>query len=395
MRRSRKSDKSILLLLVIIAIVVATALVGVYTFRTDPLTKKIKAGEPFAVLFLVHDNEDLRFLQLLLYHPETHRGGLFYIPPNLGTKIPSLERFDRLAMLYSAENTSTLRQKLEQITDIEIPFYLSISTQDIVNLVDLAGGLELFISNPVDIEYGEKRILLPSGSVLLDGDKTRDYITYEQELEEDREIVGRRQKFLTALLKKMGVPSVSDLLLQADGFRLLREYLDTNLNAKALRALVAEMQELQTDRMVYQRVLGNARNIDGVEGPLLFPHYDGNLIKQTIKQNLETIASPETGGEDTLTVTMEILNGTSVDGLAGRTEVLYESFGFEVISVRNADHDRYLNTVILDRKGKFRAAERASDVIRCSRVYSRLDPESNVDVTLILGKDFDGRYCNR
>ena len=90
---------------------------------------------------------------------------------------------------------------------------------------------------------------------------------------------------------------------------------------------------------------------------------------------------------------MEILNGTYQDGLAKRTKVLFDSFGFEILSIRNAEHDQYLNTLILDRKGKIESAERAANVIRCERIYTKIETGVNVDITLILGKDFDGRYC--
>ncbi|GAJ23513.1 unnamed protein product, partial [marine sediment metagenome] len=55
----------------------------------------------------------------------------------------------------------------------------------------------------------------------------------------------------------------------------------------------------------------------------------------------------------------------------------------------------YQKTVVLDRKGRIAAAERIAELIRCQRVYSRLekDGDLSIDVTIILGTDFDGRYC--
>ena len=43
-------------------------------------------------------------------------------------------------------------------------------------LVDLIGGVEVFIPNPVDLTSNGVRVLLPSGSVNLDGDKAWEYI---------------------------------------------------------------------------------------------------------------------------------------------------------------------------------------------------------------------------
>ena len=393
MKRSRRSDKSIFLLLLIILVAAATIVFAFYQLRTDKFTSILNEQNPVAVLFLVNSQERLQFIQVLLYHPITKKAGLFYIPANLGTRVEAVDRFDRIEVLYNPQDCSLIRKKVEQLIDLPIPFYFDVSLNGISNLVDLIGGIELFISNPVDVDQGEQRVLLPSGSVLLDGDKLVEYLTYELPLEEDRESVGRRQKFLQSLLKKIGTPSTNAYLLERDVFRLARSYLRSNLTSKSLQAFLLELGNLKTDRFIFQRVLGSTKKVEGVEGPILFPHYEGNLIKQTIKQNIETISSDDPKYDDSLTVSIEILNGTDSDGLAQRTKALYESFGFDVVSFGNADHNEYINTLVLDRKGKTYAAERVAEVIKCERIHSKLDSESRAEITLILGKDFDGRYC--
>lgn len=395
MKRSRKTDKSIILLLLIIIVAVTTVVFAFYQFRTDKFTSKLKDGKPIAILFLINAERNLKFIQVLLYHPVTKKGGLYYIPTNLGTWVETVDRFDRIEVLYNAQDKSPIRTKVEQILDLPVPFYFDISLSGISNFVDLVGGLELFISNPVDIDQPESPVLLPSGSVLLDGDKIEDYLTYELPLEEDRERVGRKQKFLHSLLRKIGDPATNAYLLDRDVFKLVRSYLNSNFTSKSLRSFILELGKLKTDRLIFQRVLGSTKKVEGVDGPILFPHYDGNLIKQTIRQNIETISSDDPKYDDTLTVSIEILNGTDADGLAKRTKALYESFGFDVVSFGNADHDEYLNTLVLDRKGKSYAAEKVAEVIKCERIHSKLDSESSADITLILGKDFDGRYCNK
>ena len=395
MKRSRKTDKSIILLLLIIIVAVATVVFAFYKFRTDKFTSKLKDEGPIAILFLINSDQNLKFIQVLLYHPVTNKGGLFYIPANLGTKVETVDRFDRLEVLYNTQDNSPIKKKVEQILDLPVLFYFDISLNGLYNFVDLVGGLELFISNPVNIDQGERPVLLPSGSVLLDGDKIKDYLTYELPLEEDRERVGRKQKVLHSLLKKIGNPATNAYLLEKDVFKLVRSYLKSNLTSKSLRSFILELGKLKTDRLIFQRVLGSIKKVDGVDGPILFPHYEGNLIKQTIRQTIETISSDDPKYDDTLIVSIEILNGTETDGLAKRTKALYESFGFDVVSFGNADHDEYLNTLVLDRKGKSYAAEKVAEVIKCERIHSKLDSESSADITLILGKDFDGRYCKK
>jgi len=395
LRRTKRLDKSILPLLLIVLTAAAAAVFGALTLRTDAFTNKLKEKSPIVLLLVVSEDEKLGFCDLLLYHPATKKAGLFYIPSNTGSRIESLDRFDKLEVLYQSENLQPLERKIEQLTDLDVAFTLHMSTVDIGRLVDLIGGVELFISNPVDVEAADGRYLLPSGSVLLDGDKIRDYIDYEEPLEEESEKVRRKQKFVGALLKKLGSAATNAFLLDGEVFPYFATYVQTNMNSRALQAFLGEMTRLKADRLLTQgqRVLGVLTNVEGVEGAVLFPHHDGNLMRQTLSQNLASISSEDESYDDTTLISMEILNGTNQDGLAKRTKALFESFGFEVLACRNADHDQYLNTVVIDRRGEVQLAERAADVIQCERVYTRIEEGATVDVTLILGKDFDGRYC--
>jgi hypothetical protein len=393
MKRSRRSDRSILLLIVIIVVALSASAYGYWRSRTDVFTVKLKEGKPVATLFVVSHQEELLFLDLFLYHPQTNKGGLFYIPANLGSRLESLDRVDRIAVLYDPDKFSPLLAKVEQLVDIAVPFYIDMSLADIVRLVDLVGGLNIFISNPVDSAVAGSRVLLPSGSVLLDGDKIRDFLMYEEPLEEEEERVRRKQKFVEALLRKMGDAEVSDYLLEREPLRYFRTTVHSNLDGRALASFIREMSRLEADSLSSQSVLGRAQRIDGVEGEVLFPHFEGELIKQNIKQLVETITSDVPTLEDSFVVTMEILNGTPRNGLAGRTRVLFESYGFDVVSIGNADSNEYSRTLVIDRKGTVGAAQRVAEVIECQSVETALDPEAEVAVTVILGKDFDRRYC--
>ena len=203
-------------------------------------------------------------------------------------------------------------------------------------------------------------------------------------------MIGRRQRFLQALLKSLGENDV--FLLQRGPFRMARSLLKTNLPARALGSLVMEMGRFDSERMVLQRVLGTTRSVDGRD--LLFPHQEGELLKQAVKQAMAANASNEFVPADALTITVEVLNGTRTAGLANRARDLLQSYDFEVMAPNNADNDQYVNTVVLDRKGNLDNAKKVADIIHCTRIYAKPDAQMDqaVDVTLILGKDFDGRY---
>jgi anionic cell wall polymer biosynthesis LytR-Cps2A-Psr (LCP) family protein len=392
-KRARKVDKGILLLIIIIIVVGATAVFAYLNLRTDVFAEKIKEGSVISMLFAVGGEEETRFFSVFMYDPRTHKGAIIFIPGNVGSIIESLKRVDRIDVLYRDGDLAPLKNKVEQLAGVEIPFFVNLTEPSVRRVVDTLGGLELFIPNPVDSVLADRRTLLPSGSVLLDGDKAVSYISYRETLESEVDWVGRKQKFLQALLRTIGAKG--DYLLGKTVFPVFKGDFRTNLSVRALGSFIREMDKLDAERLIFQRVLGSSRVVDDKE--LLFPHFDGELLKETVKQTQETIASQELLPDEELTVTLEVLNGTQVTGLAARAANIFRSFGYDIITIGNADSGDYLKTVVLDRRGKLEPARRVAELIKCERVYTRPEEEVDVsiDVTLILGSDFDGRYCKK
>jgi hypothetical protein len=184
----------------------------------------------------------------------------------------------------------------------------------------------------------------------------------------------------------------SDLLLSDEVFPWIPEMIDSDLDERSLATFIRAVSSMDSDRIVFQGILGNRRILDGKE--VLFPYYDGKLIKETIQRISETLEKNYVLGEDLLTIRLEVLNGTGVTGLASRTAQLYKSYGFRIASVMNAERSDYERTVVLDRRGNPDAAKRVAELIRCTQIHSQIEEnrDETVDVTVILGKDFDGRY---
>lgn len=389
-RRSRRADRSVLLLILIVVIVLGTGAYAILQLRVDQITDSLKKKQPLNTLFIFSDADKALFFEVFFYNPETRKGSIIYVPPNLGSVIATINRVEGIDALYRRTNPVPLKRKVEDLLGVPVHGVVDIGFEEAGRLVDLMGGVDVFIPNPVSLTLQGHRILLPSGSVSLDGDKARDFISYQDPLETDADAVGRRQKFLQAVLKGLGENEA--FLLQRGPFRMLRSLLRTDLPGRALSSLVAEMGRFDSERMVLQRVLGTTRSVDGRD--LLFPHQDGELLKQAVKQAMAANASNEFVPPDALTITVEVLNGTKTAGMANRARDLFQSYDLEVMAPNNADNDQYLNTVVLDRKGNLDNAKKVADIIHCTRIFSKPDPQMDqaVDVTVILGKDFDGRY---
>ena len=399
MKRKKGFDKSILLLIFIFLIIAGAAVFFVFRFRTDRITEAIQEEEPFSLAFLVTEAEEFLFTEVFMYHPATERGAVLDVPGNTGIIIDSLKKIDRIDVLFTEERTESYISRIETLIDQPIPYFIRIDIDDLISFIDLVEGIEMFIANPVEEVSEESMVLLPSGSVRLDGAKVKTFLTFRQEdAEGEFEKTNRQLKFMQSFLKQIGTKS--EELLHDNVFELVRSFIQTNLEKNALQAYIREMENLDVELLVFQRVLGIERGVD--QKVLLFPHYDGKLLKETVKQTKESLATSKVTANPGGTVRLEILNGTKRNGLASRTAELFKSYGFEVIKVGNAENFDYEKTVVIGRSDDINKAQEVAGLIDCKKIRTEQKPimESDedfnsdfVDVTLILGSDFDGRYC--
>jgi anionic cell wall polymer biosynthesis LytR-Cps2A-Psr (LCP) family protein len=390
-RRSRRTDRGVVLLALIAVVVLATAAYAWVALRVDRITDSLRRRQPLNVLFLVSDGGTLVAAEAFLYNPETRKASLYHVPPNLGGVIASLNRVDGIDALYRRADPAPLVARVEEVLGATMQCWVDIDVADLGRAADLLGGLVMFVPTPVDTTWKDRRVLLPSGSVRLDGDKTRDYLSWEDPLESDAERAGRRQKVVQSLIAALGEHRA--LLAEREPARLFASLVGTNLPRRALDALVEELGRFDAGRMGMQRVLGNVRSVDGRQ--LLFPHQEGELVKEAVRKSIEANASSQAAGADESTVTVEVLNGTATPGLAARAREVFLSYDLDVAQPRNADGDGYEYTVVIDRAGSLETARRVADIINCTRVQTGTGDGAarTADVTVILGRDFDGRTC--
>jgi hypothetical protein len=390
-RRSRRTDRGVVLLALIAVVVIATAAYAWIALRVDRITETLRRRQPLNVLFVLSDGDSLIAAEAFLYNPGTRKASLYHVPPNLGGVIPSLNRVDGIDALYRRSDPGPLVARAADVLGVTMHGWIDIASDDLGRLADLLGGLALFVPTPVDAAWKDRRMLLPSGSVRLDGDKARDYLAWEDPLETDVERAGRRQKLVQALLA--GIGENRSLLAERAPSRLFAGLVRTNLPRRALAAFVEELGRFDAGRMSLQRVLGDVRSVDNRE--LLFPHQEGEVVKESVQKSLAAGASSQPAGVEDASVTVEVLNGTSTPLLAARAREVFLGYGLDVTQPGNADNDGYEYTVVIDRAGAIETANRVAAIITCTRVQSSPDEgtDQGVDVTVILGRDFDGRTC--
>jgi hypothetical protein len=296
-------------------------------------------------------------------------------------------------VLYDSQDPANYLKEIQSLIGSELQWFIRINEQDFIDIVDLLDGFQLFVPQAIETQFDSKLAMLPAGSVRLDGSKTWLYANYIEPDRPEAELVARRQNLFHALLSRF--KQRATFVLHPDVFPLFKQRMYTNLSSQALGQLLTRLAALDTERLVYQRLTGNLRQVDGT--PVLFPHYDGELVRDIVKQTLNALLSEERFMIEDEVFTLEILNGTKIRGLAQRAADIFQSFGYDVVSVANAPRQDVERTVVMSREARLEpAAATVGRVIRCGSV--ELDANSGTsslmaDFVIVLGSDFNGRYC--
>jgi len=401
LRISQTVVSRFLLVLIIVMLGAGITAVILY-FRSNPVDDALSANRVINVLFVIEDEKKPLSTYVLMYYPGTRRAAVFDVPGELGLLLTRINRVDRIDTVYDPSRITNYENEIEKLLGVDINFNIVITKESLVSLVDLLEGVQIFIPSAVSRIESDKVILFPSGMTVLDGDKAGDYATYSLD-DEDREMeVFRRQRFFLGFLNRQ--IQMNERLKNKDMAKLYYSFFRTNLNPRTLELLFDEFVYIDTDRVNIRSVDGELREVSGQM--LIIPHWDGSLVKEVVRQTLGSLTREVEDYLNERSLTVEVLNGTGINGLAARTAEMLRSFGYDVISIATADRNDYDSTEIIHRSAEKNMVNDFAELIRCSNIREESifpqefevgnieDFEYKADLTLILGRDFNGRYVD-
>jgi anionic cell wall polymer biosynthesis LytR-Cps2A-Psr (LCP) family protein len=397
--------------IIIDVLVILVALIyAVLSLQTDEVTRLQKENQSLLVLITVADKDDLKFSQVFMFNSQTGKASILDMPANTGIKVSALNnRIQPISYAFSSHKPEVYKSLVEDMIGMKIPFYLNLDTSKVIKLTDLLGGIEYVLPDPFEqpLMNGDEKIrdlLFPGSSALLDGDKVYDLLFFLPAFQDPEISMTQRQAFIETMIRK--ISAQNQFFMHPAVYPYLRKNFSTNLTPEGLNAFFRSLKALEPEQLFFQKVMGSRDLVTytekkgkeevSVTKELIFPHNETLLIKETVKQMVETLQNEDLKvGMKKLSV--ELLNGTEMGGLAKKASQVYQSFNYEVLRVGNAENTAFEKTVVIDRKGFPENAQEIAKIIKCLNIRTELttgaDPETIPDITIILGKDFDGRYC--
>lgn len=263
-------------------------------------------------------------------------------------------------------------QALSDLLEIPIDYYVRVDFEGFVNIVDRLGGLEVDVENtlndyryPVpgeeDNEDYEKRfehLHIEKGLQKMDGELALKYARSRHALGKegsDFARAARQQKIITAAKDKL--LSTNYLLkpqVLTGVINETKEHLKTNLKIWEIIKLWKNFKDIEK-KDIKTKVLDNGPNgllyntINDQGAYVLLPkNGDFEEIKYLVHNIFKEAPEEKKVEVSVEDASLEIRNGTWINGLANREAMDLEKYGFEVVRIGNSSRKNFKKSIIYD-----------------------------------------------
>jgi len=380
---------SVLLIFVAIGIIIG-AIYFIFSFRESEASRLIEAKSDISAILIENDSGKTLSVFISFFNSGTGKLATIMIPENTRLKVDYEDKpaYDTIENIYFRGDAHILKNTLEKLTGGTFDFYMAYDLGDVETLVDVLEGVE--IANPENLSYTDldKKIFirLRKGNILLDGAKAREFLFYRPGDEGTQITMDNHKIFIDSLIDRW--MDIAEIIEYRRVFSRLIRNIDTNLTRKDLIILAGQMPKLNSSRILFYRMLGKNTVIN--DEVFLTPIDNGEWLRDRIEK-LKKFLSDEGPAPIGDEINIEILNGSGNPGQAQSLRNYLLQYGFNVVHYGNALRNDYETTTVIDRIGVPSLAKRVADIINCKEVYTKIDKTLLVDVTIIIGNDFEGR----
>ncbi len=303
-------------------------------------------------------------------HPRTGELAGLHLPRDSRVFIPGLG-VRRINEAYAHGGLPLMRDTVELLLGVPIDHHIQLCVNGLVELVDAIGGVEIEVEKRMHYRDRAQGLVidLRPGLQRLDGYQAMGYVRFRQDAHGDLARIERQRSFLRAVARQLSLPqNVARLPKLAQAFV---ETVETDLSVRDILHLKRMVDRLGPDSVHMETLPGRPRLVGG-QSMLVLQERE---VQRAVDRILKGVG-----------VSVAVLNGSQVDGLAARAASRLEERGCEVVQVGNAEQPSD-TTLVIDHRGQTSRAERVAAWLGCGVVTSRPDGDSAADVTVVVGRD--------
>lgn len=369
------------------------------------------------------DSELTDTIMVASYNPNTQKANLLSIPRDsyTGKNTAKATASLKINALYNIEKTPEKTLKaVNEITGLDIKYYVIVKTEALIQLVDAIGGVEFNV--PIDMKYDDPtqdlHIDLKAGTQKLDGEKAEQVLrfrhsnpdkngvmsTYPSEYGNDDFGRMRTQRdFISALLKQTLKPG--NIFKLGEILEIAHKNVETNLELSYIKDYIPYAVEFNTDNLQTATLPGTTPDMKDTNNVSIFvinkklsteliqsmfyvdstEETEDNTITNSLNTTSNSISSTTTVKDDELKI--ELINGSGNTSKLEEAKTKLEEAGFTV--KKTGKTSTISKTVITNKKNATdEQLKNIKQVLNAGSISTNKQASSQVDITIVIGEDF-------
>jgi polyisoprenyl-teichoic acid--peptidoglycan teichoic acid transferase len=349
-------------------------------------------------------------LMLATVDPGSRSAALLSIPRDLWVNIPGYD-YGKINTAYFLGEAYQVPgggpglaiQTVEELLDIQIHFYAQVDFSAFERFIDEIGGIEVNVPEEIEVDPigPANTLVLQPGLHTLDGPVALAYARSRNSFGSDFDRAHRQQQVIMAVRDQILSLDILKTLIQKSPilYRQLASGVNTNMTLQQVISLSWTASQIQEENI--------RREVIDLERVVQDYSWDGQQILRPIPEEVLALrddifistglpAPAELNAQanpaemrQAENASVSLLNGTYTAGLASRTREYLISQDVNVTDTGNA-LEPYDYTTLINYSGKIYTQEYLVELlnIQPSQVFNQYDPNSEVDITILLGNDW-------
>jgi LCP family protein required for cell wall assembly len=347
---------------------------------------------------------------LLTMDPVSRTAWILSIPRDLWVNIPGFDYGKintayYLGELYDLEGSGPGLgvRTVEELLGVDINYYAQVDFSAFENFISEIGGIEVDVPYEITVDPvgPHNTVTLQPGVQTLDGPTALAYARNRETFGADFDRADRQQQVVMAMFDQItSLGTLPKLIANSPSiYNNLRNGIHTNLNLKEIISLAWTVSQMPRENIKRGLIGPNevtmSMSPDGMD--ILLPDMDAvRTVRDQVFATTAGVAPAATvyvSNPEELrqaeNATVSVLNATTTPGLASQTTNYLLEQGINVTDTGNAS-DKSDTTVIIDYTGKPYTVQYLVELlnIQPNSIYSRYDPNSQVDIAILLGSDW-------
>lgn len=384
------------------------------------LNTKKEVGE-FKVLLLgiSTDQEDVELTDTIIvasYNPNTQKASLLSIPRDTytGRNTARATAYEKINALYSRKHRpdETLAA-VNEITGLDIEYYVVVKTEALIKLVDVIGGVTFNV--PIDMDYDDTsqdlHIHLKAGEQKLNGDQSEQLLrfrhnnpdkygrmtSYPSEYgDNDLGRMRTQREFILQVIKQTA--KSENIFKLGEILDVAKQYVITNIDFDVAKDYIPYAVEFNTENMLTETLPGTVPSLSKTNNVSIFVHDKAQtkalvqklFLDRDIEESegeIETTDETTTSSTNKSDISIEVLNGSGNSSDLQKVVNQLKGAGYQV--TRTGTTNTTTKTTIINKKNvKETLLKNMKDVIGTGTIETSESSSSKVDVTIIIGKDY-------